>query len=79
MFGNGYLERRDNVLGRPLGLEPAMAKYVRRGVDLETYHFVENWQDKHTFKRSSIFHLLEPEINQEVYGLPEYLSALNAT
>jgi capsid portal protein len=25
------------------------------------------------------FHLLEPDINQEIYGLPEYLSALNST
>ena len=26
-----------------------------------------------------MLHLLEPDINQDVYGLPEYLSALNAT
>lgn len=25
-----------------------------------------------------MFHLLEPDINQELYGLPEYLSALNS-
>lgn len=41
--------------------------------------FVQIWQDKHEFKPGSIFHLMEPDINQEVYGLPEYLSALNAT
>ncbi|UBM11742.1 phage portal protein [Cupriavidus metallidurans] len=79
VFGNGYLERRDNVFGKPIALEPALAKYMRRGVDLSTYYFVQNFQDKHTFKPGSIFHLLEPDINQEVYGLPEYLSSLNAT
>ncbi|MBP1130864.1 PBSX family phage portal protein [Serratia sp. PL17] len=26
----------------------------------------------------SVFHLLEPDINQELYGMPEYLSALNS-
>lgn len=26
----------------------------------------------------TVFHLLEPDINQEIYGLPEYLSALNS-
>jgi PBSX family phage portal protein len=36
-------------------------------------------QDVHRFKPGSVFHLMEPDINQEVYGLPEYLSALNAT
>ncbi|MCW2107947.1 UNVERIFIED_ORG: PBSX family phage portal protein [Rahnella aquatilis] len=25
-----------------------------------------------------VFHLIEPDINQELYGLPEYLSALNS-
>lgn len=79
VFGNGYLERRDNALGRPTALEPALAKYMRRGTDLARYFFVQNWQDKHEFKPGSIFHLMEPDINQEVYGLPEYLSALNAT
>jgi len=79
VFGNGYLERRDNVLGRPVALEPALAKYMRRGIDLDAYFFVQNLQDAHRFKRGSVFHLMEPDINQEVYGLPEYLSALNAT
>jgi PBSX family phage portal protein len=25
-----------------------------------------------------VFHLLEPDINQELYGMPEYISALNS-
>lgn len=79
IFGNAYLERRDNVLGRPVSLEPALAKYMRRGIDLASYWWVQNWQLPHEFKPGSVFHLLEPDINQEVYGLPEYLSALNAT
>lgn len=31
IFGNGYLERRDNLARLPLHLQPALAKYVRRG------------------------------------------------
>jgi PBSX family phage portal protein len=34
--------------------------------------------DQHEFEPGTIFHLIEPDINQEVYGLPEYLSALNS-
>lgn len=37
VFGNAYLERRDNVLRQPMRLEAPLAKYVRRGIDLSTY------------------------------------------
>lgn len=30
----------------------------------------------YAFTPGSIFHLLEPDINQEIYGLPGYLSAI---
>lgn len=78
VFGNGYLEKRESRIGSPLSLEHPPAKYVRRGTDLVSYWFAQNWQAEHEFAAGSIFHLLEPDINQEVYGLPEYLSALNS-
>lgn len=77
-FGNGYVERRDSRLGQPLILRHAMAKYMRRGTDMDVYFFVRGWQDEHEFKRGSVFHLSEPDVNQEVYGLPEYLGALQS-
>ncbi|MEW5250726.1 phage portal protein [Microbulbifer discodermiae] len=77
IFGNGYLERRDNLARQPLHLQPALAKYVRRGQG-EQYFFVQGWQEEHQFPEGSIFHLAEPDINQEIYGVPEYLSALQA-
>ncbi|WP_296223233.1 phage portal protein [Ralstonia sp. UBA689] len=79
VFGNGYLENRLSLAGSSMGLVPAMAKYMRRGVDLSTYYFVQGWKETHEFAHGTIFHLQEPDINQEVYGLPEYLSSLNAT
>lgn len=79
VFGNAYLENRISQAGSSMGLQPALAKYMRRGVDLTTYYFAQNWQQPHEFAPGTIFHLQEPDINQEVYGLPEYLSALNAT
>lgn len=78
VFGNGYLEKRDSRIGSPLSLEHSPAKYVRRGVDLVNYWFAQTWLTEHEFAPGSIFHLREPDINQEVYGLPEYLSALNS-
>ncbi len=79
VFGNGYLERPRNMLGGTLRLKHALAKYVRRGGDgLDRYFFVRGWQEEHEFPEGSIHHLREPDINQEVYGLPEYLSAMQS-
>ncbi len=78
VFGNAFLELRKNQLGEPLRLECIPAKYTRRGVESDTYWFVQNWKQPHRFETGSVFHLIEPDINQELYGLPEYLSALNS-
>lgn len=77
-FGNGYIERRRNALGGVLKLEPALAKYMRRKNDLVNYMFVNGWQTVHEFEDGSVFHLMEPDINQELYGLPEYLGSLHS-
>jgi PBSX family phage portal protein len=76
VFGNLYCEKVKNRLGGVLSLDPAPAKYVRRGVDLETYWWVPGWKQEREL--GEVFHLLEHDINQEVYGLPEYLAALNS-
>lgn len=81
VFGNAYLEKRTNRLGGLLSLEPALAKYTRRGTDLDTYWFVQYGltMQPYQFTPDSVFHLMEPDLNQEIYGLPEYLSAIPST
>ncbi|WP_130932204.1 phage portal protein [Pseudomonas sp. Sample_24] len=76
--GNTYLEKRDNMLRQALGLLPAMAKFVRRGIEEGSYFQVRGWRDEHEFRKDSICHLREADINQEIYGLPEWLSALQS-
>ncbi|ACO79906.1 Phage portal protein [Azotobacter vinelandii CA] len=76
--GNAYLERRRNRLGGTLSLQPALAKYMRRGQDLDRYFMVRGWQDEHEFEAGTICHIREADINQEVYGLPEWLAALQS-
>ncbi|WHU84796.1 phage portal protein [Pantoea agglomerans pv. betae] len=78
VFGNAFAELRRNSLGKPLRLETTPAKFTRRGVKDGVYWFVNDWKEPHEFSAGSVFHLLEPDINQELYGLPEYLSALNS-
>ncbi|WP_241649698.1 phage portal protein [Rosenbergiella collisarenosi] len=81
VFGNAYLEKRTNLLGGIISLEPALAKFTRRGTDLDTYWFVQYGfnTDPYQFTPGNVFHLMEPDLNQEIYGLPEYLSAIPST
>ncbi|MEJ2803151.1 phage portal protein [Comamonadaceae bacterium PP-2] len=76
-MGNGYLEERRAITGRRMRFERAIARYVRRGVD-GRYFFVPSWQEEHEFAPRSIFHLREDDLNQELYGVPEYLSAMQS-
>jgi len=81
VFGNVHLEKRTNLLGGVLSLEPALAKFTRCGTDLDTYWFAQyglNTQP-YQFAPGSVIHLMEPDLNQEIYGLPEYLSAIPST
>ena len=77
VFGNGYLETRRALTGRAMRFEHTLSRYMRRGKD-KRYFYVPNWSEEHEFVPGSVFHLREPDINQELYGLPEYLSALQS-
>lgn len=77
-FGNAYLEDHRNRLGGRLKFTPPKAKYVRRKLDLVNYVQIGGGQNTHQFAEGRLFHLMEPDINQEVYGLPEYLGALHS-
>lgn len=77
-LGNAYLEKQRNMLGQSLGLQPVLAKYIRRGTEPGSYYQVRNWKDEHAFLPGSICHLREADINQEIYGLPEWLPALQS-
>ncbi len=78
VFGNSYLERVYSRLGKLLELRPARAKYVRRGVELDRYFWVPDWLNHAEFPRRQIIHLMEPDIDQEIYGLPDYLGSLQS-
>lgn len=76
VFGNFYLEERKNRLGGRLPLRHCPAKYTRRGTDLDTYWFIRQWKDECPFETGSVCHVLNPDIHQEIYGMPEYMGAL---
>lgn len=76
VFGNAFLELRTNRLGGKLELRHALAKYVRRGVEPDVYWFVQAGEQDHEFRQGRVCHVMNPDINQEVYGMPEYLGGL---
>ncbi|WP_097697666.1 phage portal protein, partial [Escherichia coli] len=73
-----FLEKRYSTTGKVIRLETSPAKYTRRGVEEDVYWWVPSFNEPTPFAPGSVFHLLEPDINQELYGMPEYLSALNS-
>lgn len=78
VFGNAYLEQPRSVLGEGMAFKHALAKYMRRHRDLEHFGFHRNWQEVHTFRKGSICHIMQPDVNQEIYGMPQYLAALHS-
>ncbi|AJA73053.1 TPA: phage portal protein [Mannheimia haemolytica] len=80
VFGNAYFEVVRNRLGQVQRIESPLAKYVRKGLEAGQFYYVPQRFDhqEHEFAKGSIYHLLEPDINQDIYGLPQYLSALQS-
>lgn len=78
VFGNAYLNKVSNRFGDLLRLESPLAKYVRKGLELSRYFYLQYGENDHEFEQHSVFHLLEPDVNQDIYGLPQYLSALQS-
>lgn len=76
VLGNCYLEQIENRFRDVIKLRPAPGKYVRRGLDLESHWWVPKLDNAQPLGRT--IHLMEPDINQEVYGLPDYLAGLQS-
>lgn len=77
VMGNAYLEDVPNIAGRTAELKTSLAINTRRGRD-GVYWFVEKWYEAHEFEAGRILHLMEDDVSQELYGKPEYLSALQS-
>lgn len=77
-LGNAYPERINNRLGGPLRIGRPLARYVRRGREADAFLQVRGWRDEFAFPRGSVLQLMQPGLDQEIYGLPEYVGALQS-
>ena len=79
VLGNAYLERRRNRLGELLELRHALGKYTRRGLDMATYWWIAQPGQEQALPAGRVGHVMESDINQEIYGIPDYVGGLNST
>lgn len=78
VMGNAYVQEIRNRLGGVLRLDHCLAKYTRRGVAPGSFWWVPGYRNEVEFDAGTVHQLMAPDINQEIYGLPEYLSALQS-
>jgi PBSX family phage portal protein len=76
-FGQAYLECEVSLSGRLLAAKHTPALFTRRGVDEGKFWFVPMNGQAFEFERP-VVQMKAPDVRQEVYGIPEYLSALHA-
>lgn len=75
VFGNAYVELQRNLFGQPLQLRPVPARWTRRKRDGA---FLLLTDGKEIELDGEILHLMEPDISQEIYGLPSYTAAIQS-
>lgn len=77
-MGNGYLEAVPNMRGQTMALKHSLALNTRRGLKDGQYFFLNGFGKEHEFAPGSVFQLAEHDVSQEIYGLPEYLAAMQS-
>ena len=78
IFGNAFVEKVENAFGQVVQLNVPLAKYMRVGVQSGVFYQIVNGYDEYEFAAGRVFQLLNPDVNQEIYGVPEYLGALQS-
>lgn len=77
-FGMAYVERRQALSGATHSLSIPMAQYARRGVEEGEFFQVRAGRVEHEFKPGSVYQLREVDVDQEIYGIPEWMPAVQA-
>lgn len=76
VFGNAYVERRTSMLKTTTALKPTLARWTRVAKDDQIMMLIDG--EEHFFDPGSVFQMVEPDISQELYGLPGYLGAMQS-
>jgi PBSX family phage portal protein len=78
-MGNAYLEFVPNLAGRLAALAHSPAIHTRAGVEPGVFWWTNCARgEEHAYAPGAVFQLQQPDVAQEIYGLPEWLSALQS-
>ncbi|NBW08181.1 MAG: phage portal protein [Caulobacteraceae bacterium] len=84
VMGNAYANRVNNIARRPMRIDRPLAKYVRRGTEVGRFFELNNAHGfgalgEIEFEPGSVLQIKAPDLNQDIYGVPEYIGALQST
>lgn len=78
-FANSYAHIQYNRFRGVLKITSRPAINMRKGLDLKSFYQLDGFQNKqHVFEPEEIIHIADADIMQEIYGVPNYLSSINA-
>ncbi|MBK5910144.1 phage portal protein [Rhodothalassium salexigens] len=75
VFGNAYAELIANRLGQPMAIRPIPARWTRCDRDGGFVMLIDGREQPITGR---VAHLMEPDISQEIYGMPPYTGAVQS-
>lgn len=81
VFGNGYLVKQRGRLGDVITLSHIPALYMRRKEKLTGFKYkpdVNSDNGAKDYTNEQVFHFFDYDVTQELYGLPQYASALTS-
>lgn len=79
VFQNAYLQKIKNRIGGALSYKRMPAKFTRVGLVPGEYWWVPNLREEHVFSGDTVFHIKESDLNQEIYGVPDYVASMNSS
>ena len=80
VLGNGYLEAERNRFGGVLGYRNRLGLHMRKASHDDGYYYMRKLvlTDDDYIPGSDVCHILQPDLSQEIYGVPYYLAGLNS-
>ncbi|WP_311663048.1 phage portal protein [Pseudomonas sp. JAI115] len=77
VFGEAYFQRLFNVIGQVLELQHLPAINMRRKVGGGFVRLLANGEQQH-FAEEQIEHVMDYDVEQNIYGVPDYLGGMHA-
>lgn len=81
VLGNGYLEMQRNRFGKVVGMKSRLALYMRRASNLKDFVYLRNNFVQLNYEEingNDVIHIMQPNLKQEIYGVPYYLAAMDS-